>query len=128
MAVVYTIDPETGIVRLTTTGVSDARESLEVFTRVLSDPTVPRPLRVLDDRRGVSADVSNEAVRTAVQAVQRFAGQVAGVRVAVLAGQDTTFGLARMFQLSAGDLPMGFRVFRGESDAEAVAWLLGEGA
>ncbi len=118
MATSYRIDKENGIVYSTATGVATDEEFL-AHQRLLSrDPEFRPHYRQLLDGRGITElKVTPSGIRALI------AGNPwgKGARRALVAADDTAFGLAKMFELGRRDPQDEFRVFRDIN--EARAWL-----
>jgi hypothetical protein len=66
--------------------------------------------------------VTSDDVRTMVQRMQQVSRQRgSGYRIAIVAPDDLTFGLSRMYEAQSAGLDREIRVFRDEK--EALAWL-----
>lgn len=86
---------------------------------------VDRPLRVLVDRRAGSP-LPREFVERMVQFFQRHADAVKGWRVAVVAGDDAGYGMARMLELTAEARNVAFVLRSFRSYEQAESWLQAE--
>ena len=114
----HRIDPEQGVVlsrlwgTLTTVEIEEHRRSIR------GDPSFAPHLRYIVDMRGVTVlDYSCARVRH-VAATQHFRG---GQRRAIVAANDESYGMARMFATFAAFEGEVVEVFREWADA--VAWL-----
>ena len=89
------IDPSGGFLRVTPTGALTYESFVEAFEALVAHESFHPGLNTLWDVRGA--------------------------RVAVAVGSDAAFGVARIYEALAADLPMEFRVFRDIEEAERWA-------
>jgi len=86
-------------------------------------------LYVLWDLRNATArEISTTQVSQIATLIQQFGGVQKGIRTAIVAPLDVTFGLSRMLiamvEAKEADMPVGMGVFR--SFEEAMDWLFEE--
>lgn len=124
MATSYRIDKELGVVFSTASGVATDEEFL-AHQRLLSrDPDFkPHFRQLLDGSKITSIKVTPEGIKALI------AGNPwgKGARRALVAADDTAFGLARMFELGRPDPQDEFRVFRSLKEAREWLGLLADG-
>ena len=95
-------------------------ELLDSYQSLLSSPDYDPDLNDLVDMRGVERfEVSGDAIRQLVRSFARFSG--ADNRLAIVAGSDVVYGMARMYEQLRSDTTEEIRVFRDVD--EARAWL-----
>ena len=118
MATSYKIDKDLGVVYSTASGVATDGDLLAHQYQLSHDPDFqPYFRQLLDAREITSLNVTPEGIRALI------AGNPwgNGARRALVAADETTFGMARMFELSRPNPQDEFRVFRTMD--EARAWL-----
>ncbi len=123
MPISYRIDPERRVLIADVVGDVDDADLLAYGQALLDDPTVKQAAHELVDLRRVGG---NQAVTSAgVKALAQFwieaYAKISGGRLAIIAGSDVSYGLARMYQLYRAEGPDEIRVFRDE--VEAWEWL-----
>jgi hypothetical protein len=104
-------------------GVVPDQEFLSSYRAFYEDPRFEKSAKVLVDLRRTDSSVrSSEALRSLAEFMGRQpAVSAARPRVAVIASEDLSFGLARMYQVFSDTVSWDFAVFRAP-DA-ALAWL-----
>lgn len=119
MPISYEIDGEAGIALVTIRGIVTAQEQREHVSRLLTDPEMRRPFRILSDRREQenipSAELVQEMGRQ-LHGVER----VAGSRLAFVVSQPVQVGMSRMFAAYASNMEI--EIFNDIDSARA--WLL----
>ena len=122
MPISYRIDPERNLVLTTATGILADNDVMDLKRRLVADPAFRPDMRQLSDVRGVTElRVTAGGVRGMVALDAGNASRLEGHRLAIVAGEDVVYGMARMYQsMTEQNLP-GVGVFR-DYDA-AVAWL-----
>lgn len=118
MATSYRIDKENGVVYSSASGIATDEEFLSHQRLLSRDPDFRPDYRQLLDGRGITElRVTPEGIRALI------AGNPwgKGARRALVAADDTAFGMARMYELGRPDPVDEFRVFR--SIADAREWL-----
>jgi hypothetical protein len=98
-------------------------EFLSSYREFFNDARYDRSFNVLVDlRRADSSARGPEALRDFAGFVGRqFADTKTEPKVAVVAPQDISFGLARMYEAFSDTVPLEFKVFRGAE--AALSWL-----
>ncbi len=99
MAVNYHIEPDEGIVYLTTTGESSFAEWRDAMLAALSDPQYRRGMGFLSDRRAETDVPDPEFARSAAQFIMQHEGEMAGSRWAAVSNNTAVYGMQRMFSI-----------------------------
>ena len=123
MPITYHFKPDAKLVILVHVGVVPDDEFLSSYRALFEDARYDKSFnKLVDLRRADSTARSPEALRQFADFVrQQFAGSEEGPKVAVVAPEDISFGLARMYGALSDAVPWKFVVFR---DAEAaLSWL-----
>jgi hypothetical protein len=108
--------------RITALGSVDDDEMMKFTRRLIGDAGVPSDCSKLVDLCGLDeSTVSPSIVRQAADLLSSHGLPSGEARVAMVAGRDFAYGLARMYQSYRSMAPERFRVFRDR--AEALAWL-----
>ena len=108
--------------RVTLEGALGFETFVTSFDALVSHPSYrPGANTIWDFREAPLAGVPTETLRR----IMRFATERQelrrGARVAAVVGSDTDFGVARIFEALAADLPIDFQVFRDIGEAETWA-------
>lgn len=112
------LDPR-GFMRVTVTGRPTYGGFVEAFGAITAHESFRRGLNVVwDFREAPLAAVPTETLRRIVRFAAERQETRRGARVAVAVASDADFGVARIFEALAADLPIEFRVFRNLEDAE----------
>jgi hypothetical protein len=122
MPISQNLDREAGIFRIEYEGELSIEEQLVHLEGLLSSGLLPTPLRVLGDRRRVTNIGAPDNARAAVEGLLQHKEFMQGGRFALLVDRPASFGMARMFQALADNLPLEVGVFY--ELAEAEEWLL----
>lgn len=122
MSISYRVDPESGIVYVTTSGTPSAREQRDLWGSLGGITSTDAPLRLLDDRRGLESFAEPSEVREASAFAAKFVEALRGARIATVVPQEVAFGMSRMFQAYSDPLPLEHRAFYDYDEAER--WLL----
>lgn len=113
------IDPERRLVEIKATGTVTDDDVRSMGDRMRGDSSIAPDFDQLFDASGVSEmTLSSKEVR-AMSAREPFFSTSS--RRAIVAPDDLGFGMARMFELSRGELAGEIRVFR--TRREALVWL-----
>ena len=120
MPLTYTINAETGLVTLRYDGSVDFEEWTNQMHALLADPKYQTGSGLLVDRRLAGAP-SAAFVRRLVGFLRDHSEELSGARVAMLVAEPASYGMARMLQAFAAELPMQIEVFREMDEAEK--WL-----
>ena len=111
-------------VRIATfSGVIGDRELIDAYRILMADPAFDNTLPDLVDLRPVTRlEVTANGLRSLIRDFQMVFRHTSGRRVAIVAAQDATYGMARMYELLRGvDPPEQIRVFRDYQ--VAMDWL-----
>ena len=104
------------------TGVLTLADNLGAFQALSADPRFEAGFSQLCDFRDVTeAHLGESEVREIVAAEEGSLDFLTGARIALVAPEDFSFGLARMWEILADRMPFETHVFR--SLGEAIAWL-----
>lgn len=121
MAITYELDEELQLIVIVASGVLTGADVVEMRESMDADPRLGFGFRELVDVRGItdlrvnSADIDNLLSMDEV-----YGERVTSRLVAIVAASDSTFGMARMYEMRS-DRDGRVAVFRDE--AEARAWL-----
>ena len=125
MAVDTRIDEETGIAIQEIRGDLSADEILkaqeDLYLESGFDPS--RPCLWDATNGNVAGAMSGAEMQGAANRSTTLWERMAGGRTAILVAREADFGMGRMYEQMAADMPRELRVFRDRD--EAVAWLLG---
>lgn len=122
MPISYEIDHDAGMIHTLATGTLTDEDVYAHKRRLLRDPRYRPGMQEIADVRGVSElAVTPEGIRHMVAMDDRDADRLAGRRLAIVAGSDLVFGMARMYQQSAEQTAQRIGVFR--TIDEGRAWL-----
>lgn len=123
MAIKFHIIPEYNLAVLAHVGATSDIEFLAFYKKLFEGGQYdPAMNHLVDLRQADSTSRSSEILRQFAEYVQeKTADMKVRPKVAVVAPEDISFGLARMYEFFAGSVPWDFVVFRAW-DA-AVAWL-----
>lgn len=124
MPISYRIDPERNFVFTTASGILTDDDILDLKRRLTADPEFRAGMRELSDVRAVTdLRVTAQGVRSMVDEDAKQSSTLHSYKLAIVAGKDSVFGMARMYQmLTEGNLPH-VAVFR---DYETAARWLGD--
>lgn len=122
MPIHYELDAPTRILHIIAVGSVDDDEMMKFTQSLIADESVPTDCCKLVDLCGLDeSTVSAAVVRQAADLLSRHGLPAGDARVAMVAGRDFAFGLARMYQSYRSMAPERFRVFRDRR--EALSWL-----
>ena len=123
MPITYKLKPDEKLVILTHVGAVSDDEFLSFYKALLKDTRFDKSFNLLVDLRQAESSVrSTAALSEFSQFVQRqFVNTTARTKVAVVASEDISFGLARMYEVLSDAVPWEFVVFR--TAKAALAWL-----
>ena len=126
MTIKTSIDPKAGVATHRVTGEIDMEQIRQAWDKLLAHPDFDPAIDVLWDLSACSRATLNsrdiERIRDETAAV--LERRQPGYKVALVAPKDLYFGLCRMFEAYADDLPIKVHVFRKLDDA--WRWLTGE--
>ena len=125
-SIVYEIDEARGLVRLAFVGRVVLDDVVAHMNGLLADERFRRGMDALIDLRGATLDAKSDDVWELGRFVESIQERRGPCLWAVIATDDTHFGMARMFQMIAGKLLIRTEVFRHETDA--MEWLTREDA
>lgn len=117
------INPEQKLVIVRHVGSVPDGEFLTSYKALFQDARYDKSFNILIDlRRADSSARSPNTLRDFASFVQQqFAAAESGPKVAVVAPDDISFGMARMYEALSDSVPWEFKVFRDA--AAAVSWL-----
>ena len=122
MPISYRIDPERGLVVTTASGILTDDDIIELKRQLAADPDFKAGMRELSDVRAVTdLQVSTNGVRRMVAMDERPASTANRHKLAIVAGTDATFGMARMYQMFTESNQPHVAVFRDYDKARQ--WL-----
>lgn len=123
MPIGYRIDPQAKRVDTTHVGVVDDEEFLETYRRMYSDPAFDGGFDILVDlHQAESSPRGAQALKMIADLGRRSHGKQGRVpRIAIVASADLSFGLARMYEGYAAEVPANIRVLRDRE--HALEWL-----
>lgn len=120
--IAFHYDRELGARVATFSGTVDDAELLGAYRSLLASPDYdPRVNDLVDMRPVTRFDVTGDAIRDLVRAFSPLDAAMVQTRLAIVAGSDLVFGMARMYELLRSDTPEDIRVFRDMDVARA--WL-----
>jgi len=123
MPIRYEVDVERRVLVARADGTLCDQDLLEYGRCLREDPQVKAADHELVDLRGVDlgSNVSTEGVRSLARFWRAAYDEMKGGKLAIIAKDDATFGMARMYQSLRDDGPDRIQVFREEADA--WSWL-----
>jgi len=123
MPITCQFKPDARLVIFAHVGVVPDDEFLASYNAFYEDPRFDKSFNLLVDLRRTDSSVrSSEALHKLANFVRReLASTAARPKIAVVAPEDISFGLARMYEVLSDTVPWDFAVFRAP-DA-ALAWL-----
>jgi hypothetical protein len=124
MPISYRIDPARSFIFTTASGTLTDDDILDLKRRLTKDPEFKAGMRELSDVRAVTdLRVTTQGVRSMVSEDAKQSSTLHAYKLAIVAGGDAVFGMARMYQmLTEANLPH-VAVFRDYETAER--WLGG---
>ncbi len=122
MAFEYEIFPEHGLVVTVASGSVDDTQIRSHSTKIISDPRhVERTRELCSLERAVGASVSIDALRGMVADDSIYMRRFHSYQLAIVAPEDLTYGMARVYQALCSSLISNMQVFRKAEDA--YEWL-----
>jgi len=119
----YFVRPEHNLVVFVQTGRVPDDEFLKFYRSFFESDAFDPPIKILVDLRETSS--SSRSPETLLHFAELAEKKLADVdhrtKVAVVAPRDTSFGLARMYEILSGPVDWNFVVFRAMDSA--LAWL-----
>jgi hypothetical protein len=118
----YHIDPRYNLVRTHALGVLTDEDIVGHKKRLAADPRFTPGMYELSDVRGVTdLRVTPEGIQALVEVDGSQSSKLQDYKLAIVAGQDLVFGLARTYGILAQRHVPNIGVFR--DDREAAEWL-----
>jgi len=121
MPVTYSIDPVRKLIRTTCSGQATLQEIIDHFQTLSTDPQCAGSLDVMLDVSGSELFPDSQNLARVVTELAKVSEKIQFRLCAINAGQDTMFGMMRMFEVYAGKYFKAVRVFRSPADIEK--WL-----
>ena len=123
MPIKYQLKPDERLVILVHVGAVPDDEFLSFYKSLYEDTRFDKSFNMLIDLRHTESSVRSSATLNEIADFIRkqCVSTTARLKVAVVAPEDISYGLARMYELLSSDVPWEFSVFR-DADA-ALAWL-----
>ena len=123
MPITYQLKSDERLVILVHAGIVTDDEFLSFYRALFEDNRFDMSFNMLVDLRQTESSVRSAAALNEFADFMRrqFISITVRPKVAVVAPEDVSFGLARMYEVFSGDVPWEFAVFRA-ADA-ALAWL-----
>jgi hypothetical protein len=119
MSVQIAIDERGGFMRVTLTGALGFEAYVESFEALVSHASYRPGVNALwDFREAPLAGLPTETLRRIIRFSAERRELRRGARVAIVVSSDADFGVARIFEAVAADLPIQFQVFRDIGEAE----------
>lgn len=112
------------LLTLTVTGAVSTEEMLRSIKRVFAHPSFHLGMKVLTDMREALHAADGEEVRRVARLLVANMDKMAGVKNAVVVGQEATYGIMRMLQLQTDGFPFETALFYDFD--EAKQWLAEE--
>jgi hypothetical protein len=127
MPMKYQIDREANLITLTAIGTVRFEDVVSAFVERVKDSDYTPGMNILCDGGNAEFEFSGSEMSRLVAFFKSRQEQRGGAfRFALVSTQDAIFGMGRMFESYAGDLPEEIRVFRDFD--EARQWALGADA
>lgn len=120
MAVTYKIHPDLHLVCVTYSGEVTPDQYLASFDAYLKDPDFAPDLRILMNMTAATGfDIDFKSMFNLVlHQIPYYADRPKGTRAAIIAPDDLSFGIGRMYQsVSDGQLPSNLAVYRTAEEA-----------
>ncbi|UCF93005.1 MAG: hypothetical protein JSW39_02280 [Desulfobacterales bacterium] len=123
MPITYQLKPDERLVLLVHVGAVSDDEFLSFYKALYEDTQFDKSFNLLVDLRQTESAVRSAGALNEFADFMRgqFVDTTARSKVAVVAPEDISFGLARMYEVFSGDVPWEFAVFRAAEAASA--WL-----
>ncbi len=119
MSVKSTIDPNTGVIVHKATEQLSMPDLLGALDRITGHPLFQPGANALWDLSEVTvADADAKEFRElVVEVCKSIEGRGTGYKVAIVVPRDVDYGVARMYEAYASELPIELRVLRSSGDA-----------
>lgn len=121
MPISYRIESPGDLIVVEAIGEVPVEAYVDLWNEMIADERISPGPRILADFRKVEVRRSGAEVRSVAATVHRFQAFVEGGRMAVIADQPASFGLARMYESLVEPTAFEVRVFRDPD--EARAWI-----
>ena len=119
MPVTYEIDATRRLVRASAKGIVTYAELAQHVAEEERDEALG--LAEVIDARGATTDLTSDQVRSLVTLTDALVRKGRFGALAIVTDNDVAFGMARMYQILVGELPVEIGVYRELGDA--LAWL-----
>ncbi len=126
MPLTYRIDSDARMLLVVGEGTISQAERIEAISGWLRHPEFRQGLNTLCDFSAATSTPTIAELREIVSLVDRHAKRIGKKKVAVIATQPVTFGVARQFQTLAESGPLNVSVFKDRR--AALGWLHHEGS
>ena len=118
----YQIDRESNLITLTAIGTVHFEDVVSAFVERVKDPDYTPGMNILCDGGNAEFEFSgSEMSRLVAFFKSRQEVRGAAFRFALVSDQDAIFGMGRMFESYAGELPEEIKVFRDHDEARLWA-------
>ena len=122
MPMTYTIDKETGVVRIVGTGLLTDEEMVQCVSSLRADPRLEPEMNSLSDMRDIEVGFSRNGIDRMIEVMKASSERRAAAKAAIVVSSDVAFGMGRMLEIvSDGKVEPRFRVFRDMDSA--LSWL-----
>ena len=129
MPMMYTLDHDTGLVRITGSGRLTDDDMVTCIECLRADPGLEPDMSTLSDMRGVDMALTPRGIEQMLAVMRRTADRRHSAKAAIVVDTDLAFGFGRMFELRAEDqTEPRFRIFRDMDAAEEWLGLTESGA
>ena len=118
MPVSFELDETTGSLRIRSCGEASVDDFVAQAKLLFGRQRVPRPLHIFLDLREMTPLPTAQEIRGARDSLIRLRGRVTFGCCAVLAEQDATYGMARMWSILVEEIFAAVSVFRSADEAE----------
>ncbi len=122
MTLTHRIDAESGIVYVDVVGSFTMKEIKALIDGVVKDPDFRRGYHILSDHRRIGDPATAGQVRGTVEHIAALIDALGESKWAIVASKEASYGMMRMMEMLAEDLPIQISVFRDLEDARD--WLL----
>ena len=123
MPLEYDVETETGLVVVHASGEIPPEEYFGLWATFIEDDRIQNAPRILADFREIELSRSGADIRRVALGSKRFHAFMLGGSQAVVATQEASFGMARMYEALLEGTGFEIEVFRDLE--EARAWILG---
>lgn len=121
MPIEWDQDPESQLVVVEVVGKVPAGAYLALWDELIADPRIEPGPRIVADFSAVEVTQTGADVRGVAAGAMRFKDFMAGGRMAIVATQQASFGLARMYATLVEGLDFEVQVFRDYDEAREWA-------